>query len=284
MSLTSFLEDKEVKQKFKETFRMPKLDFNKEIKLQPATKNFTIMGIAFDYLFRCYIKKLNNMSDYIALKAENVVRILNSNQRAECLTLIRMTKQAMDEYFSINGINNELLILLLQISHYDIVYRTGRVDYLPGDIGKVNTNDVIDLKRLYNLLQDEKWKCKNTCLLNPVFGDASLLVNGADADLIMDDMLIDIKVTTQPGITREFYNQLIGYYILNRIVSLQNNNRNMISRLGVYSARYGELISFDVNGVINENAFNDFCRWFIEKAGKFYNHPGDFISKLLSYF
>lgn len=163
-------------------------------------------------------------------------------------------------------------------------YLNHRGDLLPeDDIGKVDPFDVIDLKRLYSLLKDDMWKCKETCLLNPVFGDASLLVNGADTDLILDDMLIDIKVTTQAGLKRDFFNQLMGYYILNKIAGIDSNYGNTINRLGIYSARYGELISFNVNDVIDENTFNDFCHWFIDKAGKFYNHSSDFLNKFSIY-
>lgn len=281
MSLTKFLDDKEVKQKFNETFKMPKLNFSKEIKLLPATKNYTVMGIAFDYLLRFYISRLNRSipNDNI-FKAEMVIHQLKGSQKADCMVTIKMTKKEVDKYFSSKGLNEELLILLLQISHYDVVYRTGNIAYLPEDIGKVAPEDIIDLKRLYSLLQDEMWKCKETCLLNPVFGNASLLVGGADADLILDDMLIDIKVTTKVGMNREFFNQLMGYYTLNKIAGIEGSScSNTINKLGIYTARCGELISFDVNNVIDENTFNDFCHWFIDKAGKFYNHSSDFLNK-----
>lgn len=280
MSLTKFLDDKEVKEKFKETFKMPKLSFSKEIKLQPGTKNYTVMGIAFDYLLRLYISRLNNISNDNTFIAETVVHQLKGNQKTDCMVTIKMIKKEVDKYFSIKGLNEELLILLLQISHYDVVYRTGRIDYLPDDIGKVDPFDIIDLKRLYSLLQDDMWKCKEKCLLNPVFGNASLLVSGADADLILDDMLIDIKVTTKVGMNREFFNQLMGYYFLNKIAEIEGSSySNTINKLGIYSARYGELISFDVNEVIEQYEVREFCHWFIDKAGKFYNHSSDFLSK-----
>jgi hypothetical protein len=103
------------------------------------------------------------------------------------------------------------------------------------------------------------------------------LVSGADADLILDDMLIDIKVTTKAGINREFFNQLMGYYTLNEIAGIEYNFGKTINKLGIYSARYGELISFDVNEVIEQNEFREFCHWFIDKAGEFYKHPKDFL-------
>jgi hypothetical protein len=123
------------------------------------------------------------------------------------------------------------------------------------------------------------WKCKKTCLLNPTFGNASLLVGGADADLILDDILIDIKVTKQEGMKRDSFNQLMGYYILHRIAIPDKKYSKEISRLGIYSARFGELISFNVDDVIDENSFDDFCKWFINKAGELNKHSSDFMKK-----
>lgn len=60
MSLTSFLNIKEVKEKFLEEF--PKL-FTFRVKTPllapPLTNNYQLVGTAFDYLLRFYIKLLN---------------------------------------------------------------------------------------------------------------------------------------------------------------------------------------------------------------------------------
>lgn len=276
--LTTFLDNKEVKSKFSETFKLPKLTYSKEIKIEPATKNYTAVGIAFDYLLRFYITRLNKtLANDFTLIAEKAILFLKGKQADECKALVKITKKAIEKYLKSKGLDEELLILLLQISNYDIVFRTGRIDLLPEDIGKVSSWDVIDLKKLYSLLQDDMWKCKKTCLLNPSFGNASLLVGGADADLILDDMLIDIKVTKKEGMKRDFFNQLMGYYILHRIAIPDKKLSKEISKLGIYSARFGELISFNVDDVIDENSFDDFCKWLINKAGELYHHSSDFM-------
>lgn len=281
MSLKKFLQDKEVKEKFRKTFKKPKIDFNEEIIIQPASKNYTCIGIVFDYILRLYISKINsNVSVDNYLIAEKIMPILKGRKKIDAEVSIIMTKEAIERYFSMSGLDDELIILLLQISHYDIVYRTGRIDYIPDDIGKIDINDVFDIKSLYKILTTQTWLKGNKCILNPSFNKASVLVSGADADLIIDDMLIDIKVTKQKGLNRDHFNQLIGYYILNRLDNINiNQEYQNINKLAIYSARYGKLLSFKIIDIADEDTIKEFCNWFILKAGNVYKHDSDFLSQ-----
>lgn len=74
----------------------------------------------------------------------------------------------------------------------------------------------------------------------PVFG-GSQDVGGADADLIIGDLLLDIKalVTSSKIGRRDFY-QLIGYALLDY------DDQFGIERLGFYLSRFGRLITWSV--------------------------------------
>lgn len=74
----------------------------------------------------------------------------------------------------------------------------------------------------------------------PVFA-GSADVDGADADLIVDGYLIDVKATVSPSrIGREEFRQLIGY------VLLDYENAYDIQQAGFYLSRYGVLIGWDL--------------------------------------
>ena len=60
-------------------------------------------------------------------------------------------------------------------------------------IGVVHKDDVQDLKNLISVVDKKLFTAKSLCLVNPSFGSASVLVGGADTDLVMDDTLIDIR-------------------------------------------------------------------------------------------
>ena len=63
------------------------------------------------------------------------------------------------------------------------------------------------------------------------------MVGGADADLIIDRILIDIKTTKSNSFTQDMYNQLLGYYAL----STFRKDLDGITELGIYFSRYGVL-------------------------------------------
>ena len=74
-------------------------------------------------------------------------------------------------------------------------------------------------------------------------------------------MLIDIKAITPAGVSRQHFNQILGYYILNRI-----EGKHIINKIGIYSARYSELIVYSISDLINEKDLEDLIEWFKEKA------------------
>ena len=79
--------------------------------------------------------------------------------------------------------------------------------------------------------------------LNPTF-DGSRDVGGADADLVVDGTLIDIKTTVEQRISNNWLWQLLGY------VLLDYSDRYGINGIGLYLARQGILISWDLEEAI----------------------------------
>ena len=107
--------------------------------------------------------------------------------------------------------------------------------------------------------------------MNPTFGNASIMVGGADADLVIDEMLIDIKTTKIFQMKREYYDQLIGYYTLYRIDGINGMpGANKIKRLGLYFSRHGYLQLYNIKDIIDETKFPEFIEWFKNKATQEY--------------
>lgn len=76
-------------------------------------------------------------------------------------------------------------------------------------------------------------------VLNPTF-TGSRDVGGADADLIVDGCLIDIKASVQPKIDPEWLRQLAGY------VLLDYTDERRIHSVGIYMARQGVLLTWSL--------------------------------------
>jgi hypothetical protein len=59
MSLTSFLERKDVRERFRQEFAMPGMKVKRELLAPPLSNRYSLVGTAFDYLARFYVKRLN---------------------------------------------------------------------------------------------------------------------------------------------------------------------------------------------------------------------------------
>ncbi len=79
--------------------------------------------------------------------------------------------------------------------------------------------------------------------LNPTF-DGSLDIGGADADMVVDGMLIDIKTTIAQKIKPDWLGQLLGY------VLLDYSDHHRINAIGLYMARQGILFQWDLEGAM----------------------------------
>ncbi|MGC9202917.1 MAG: hypothetical protein ACP5HX_09660 [Thermoproteota archaeon] len=299
MSLLSFLSIKDVQDKFEQEFPLPKFNLKKEILAPPLTNHYSLVGTAFDYLLRFYVKYINpqaityawvaeyapqifislrgrlaiiSKGDKVKIDMKKSVSTLSKEDRKTFMKILAILISAKKNYsvFLENGkISDKLIKSTLQLAQLDIIFRVGYVDE---NLGMVDERDVEDLKNLISLVKPEDFKANKVCALNPTFGKGSKLVGGADADILLDDTLIDIKTTKKLELERRTFNQLIGYYILFLIGGINNCSTCEVKRLGVYFSRYRELYTFSVKDVVNENKLPDFIEWFKERARKEF-HP-----------
>lgn len=77
-------------------------------------------------------------------------------------------------------------------------------------------------------------------ILNPTF-DGSADVGGADADLIVDSCLIDVKATVSPKLTTDWLYQLLGY------VLLDYSGRYGIREVAMYLARQQAMLRWPLD-------------------------------------
>lgn len=268
MSLTSFLNLAEVREKFKQEFNKPTFKIKKTILAPPKTTNYNHVGTAFDYLFRFYIERLNpnvKTQPWVAEETINCNLVNDKKLLSKIKDIIKVAKENYQTYLKTGIFTKEILHSALLLAHVDIIYRT-KGEAISANFGSIEEKDAEDLRNLIELINPKNFKANKICLLNPTFGFASKLVGGADADLIIDDTLIDIKTTKKLEFKRDYLNQLVGYYILNKIDKADEcKNKIEIKKLGVYYSRYGLLFTFPVKEVLNDT-FNNFVKWFEKTA------------------
>lgn len=103
-----------------------------------------------------------------------------------------------------------------------------------------------DLARLSWLFYDRAWdKIRPGATLNPTFAGSSD-VGGADADLIVDGCLTEIKTVKKPEIDARLVYQLLGYCLLDY------DDHYRIRSVGVYFARHGVWLAMDLTDFLTQ--------------------------------
>ena len=285
MSLTSFLKNKDVKEQFRQQFSMPKLRAEKALLAPPLSNRYSLVGTAFDYLMRFYLKWLNPdavtskwVAEYVitnpfsplltdvAIDGETreIISYTETELTRKAHWIIEQAKTDYSTYLSSGQISQQLLESALRLAQLDPIYRAGYVDE---NLGTVYKEDVDDLRQLISIVDVSLFKATHLCLLNPTFGEASHLVGGADADLLIDDTIIDIKTTKNLQLKRDYFNQLIGYFVLHEIAGIGDlKPKPKISTLGIYFSRHAYLYTIELQDIVDEDTFPGFVSWFIDRA------------------
>ena len=149
-----------------------------------------------------------------------------------------------------NTLNSYCIVLALMES----VFRAGLREGNPlvgrefGDtnalLGIAQPHWVDDLRELsWEFYDNRNHLLHLSHVLNPTF-DGSIDVGGADADLIVDGLLIDIKATKRSSIELDWLRQLLGY------VLLDYSDQYGIGSIGLYLARQGILVQWNLDEVV----------------------------------
>lgn len=281
MSLTSFLKLPDVREKFRQEFSKPRVATGKELLAPPLSKRYSLVGTAFDYLLRFYVQRLNpnakqrrwvaeagleklGGTEFYDIDAEEWSFLDDDGNQKTGRAILNRARAAHDRYMASGKITDSLLKGVIGLAQLDVIYRSGFVDE---NLGVAHRADVRDLRNLISLVKPTEFRARRICLLNPTFGIGSRLIRGADADLFVDGMLIDIKATKKGDLRREYFDQLLGYLALHEIWGLDGLKRKpKISKLAVYSARYAFWQVLNVKDVINVKTFPSFLQWFKERV------------------
>ncbi len=95
-----------------------------------------------------------------------------------------------------NGVlTDELISASLRLACLDGSARGGNERFNKDGLTHLDEGDITDLRQLMSVVPEQDFKAQKVCHLNPTFGFASRLVGGGDADIIIDDKIIDIKTT-----------------------------------------------------------------------------------------
>ncbi len=264
-SLTSFINIPEVSDKFTDTFHYPKLEGTPELLCPPQTNHYSMIGTAFDYLLRFAVEVENEQAITKKWVAETAVEMTkNTGYFKVCNAALKEATNAYNNYKKTKKLADETLRGALLLAQLDPIYRAGTMD---PNIGTIEKLDIEDMKNLISCAKLDAFKAKKVCHLNPTFGAGSILVGGADADIIIDNTIIDIKTVKNFKLDKKYYNQLIGYYILGKIGGIDGLNEKLeIKNLAIYYSRHATFVNFKISEIMKDVDEVKFTAWFKKTA------------------
>jgi hypothetical protein len=294
MSLKRFLELPDVRAAVKPLRPPPPRKIDEPIQAEPRSARHTLVGTAFDYLLRFELQRraphavaeewvaetacdilwretsggaggLDTMKDIVDPKDYLPPEVVGQRARA----VVEGVKTAVASYLKSKAPTpdrrTELAAHAIRLAKLDQVVREFRLD--PG-FEEAAAEDVEDLLGLLEIVPFDSLVHRKTMLLNPTFGESSLLVGGADADLIAGDLLVDFKVTKQGEMQADHLDQLLGYYLLARRHRRHDPSFPEIKRVALYFARHGFLWERKVAIWADHPDFARVEAWFFERAGE----------------
>ncbi len=134
MSLTSFLKQPEVKERFRREFNMPKLTAKKEIIAPPLSSRYALVGTAFDYLLRFHLQRLNPNTIRGQWVAEHAIHFLEEQAAvfpydAVLATAHRVFNQAWIEherFLSSGKLTDEFISSAIHLAQLDTILLKAR--------------------------------------------------------------------------------------------------------------------------------------------------------------
>ena len=245
----------------------------------PRGANPCLVGAAFDYACRFEIQRRNRRARQGAWVAEAALRRLPflarvsrlSRRRAaamakEASSRITRARRYLRRYVALtcptDANRRTLAAHAVCLARLDVIYRAGLLD---GALDAPSRSEVAEVAELIATMPGDLGR-RGRVLLNPTFGKFSVLVGGADADLITSGSLIDIKTTKHPKVEKAMVRQLVGYLILARAADCAGGRLPPFDKLGIYFARHGHLWEMNVQDVISHEAWAATESWFLATA------------------
>lgn len=288
MSLTALLKDsfgKEFRERLLKDFPTPKFEMGSSIFATPEEGvDYQISGTAYDYMLRFAIERITPKDKIIergwvaergfnalleklkktkasAIKAYGGSTVYNVKEtRLFLREQFEQAKKDYKKYMSVKGhtrnamIDFDMIRSSVFLAKLDLYVRRGIVHPRLFE----DDNDIVsDVSLMYSWTDIKLFKVKNKCFLNPFMGQGCF-VGGCDADLIIDDTLIDIKTTRKDKLQRIDFNQLIGYYVLSLISGINRDPKlKPIKKVGIYFARFRVLWIIPLKDIGDKKKFED---------------------------
>lgn len=252
MSLSSILEESETRKFLKPYIRPPKMLDRPSVVVR-GSSNPSRMGTALDYAIRFGLQARGGYPTDHRIVARGALPIVEgySDWRHYRDTAAAELEGGLADVAEITAspeLSERVARGCLRLAALDTIFRAHRIDELLSPPDEVAISELQSLYRLvpWDSLYPQAWG-----VLNPTFGIGSTLMGGADADVVVDGCLIEIKTIVSIAPALDIVRQLVGYALLaNRYGVDEGPEGVSIDMLGIYFARAGHLFRFPLAACI----------------------------------
>lgn len=227
----------------------------------PRSSNHGLVGTAFDYVLRWRLERADPHAHVRRWVAEAAMERLPASHRPLGARLLQRAKEQHARFLNDGKLTEDVCMATIGLAHLDTVFRSGR------GVAEVGApplaQDVEDLLALSEAVPANLLRASGRCLLNPTFGEASVAVGGADADLVLDDTLVDVKTTKNFKLERMAFDQLVGYVLLARLggIDADPQPNEGIAQVAIYFARYARLVAWPLDRLLTQTAQQTAADW-----------------------
>jgi hypothetical protein len=293
MSLTSIMRGGFSKEVVK-SIPIPKVTLisSSECLACPKTKNYALIGTAFDYLLRSEIKhtcptakeqmfvadasirkaSLQVLSELVPDKGHTIIdrnshEIIGIKELDSMECVSKKYHKERDKFIADGILTDDFIETTIRFAKIDTVFRERIYFDVNADIDPL---DIEDMRNLYDLIPADLKAFHSDIVLNPTFEKASRAVGGADADFIADGFLIDIKTTKIMQIKNDYWSQIVGYLILEDEFNNSENKTHNLNGVGLYFSRYGRLWTIDADYIYNNPNYKEVKAKLFDLGNKLY--------------
>lgn len=278
MSLVDFIERPAIRKAYGEFSQKVKLGFDHKdpdsLLVPSSGQHHAVIGTAFDYMLRFRLtREINLHAPHVEIHdtgwvADTSIELFHEYQDTRALYprwkyLLEKAHELHEGFISGAEIPIERIANCVQyLGAIDLLYRAGRFNVEFKHKPEI-TKELIELDKVFDPIRI--FNPQRICILNPIL-EAGNRLGGADADIFIDNTLIDIKTTIKPSTDASRMKQLAGYLSLYNMegISLSDNVKLQVPcrDVGIYFSRHGTLSSWNINEIFPEDNFTRFQNVF----------------------
>lgn len=259
MSLTTLVKEADVRERLRLVCTLPLRRPPPSLRAPVITRHPSTVGIAFDYLLRLLVRRANPFALERDWVADEAIRFLRGRTRVLALRQVAIARRRFVRFLKNGSVTPALLQSAIDLARLDPIARAREGHRYLG--APYEANDFDDLRQLVEIVPRALLKRARLVVLNPTFGWTSQAL-GADADLLINDTLIEVKVVREASVRRVLFNQLVGYALLSMLGGIDGVPRgHRVRAVALYFARHGCLRRFPINSIVSKEHLAETLVW-----------------------